>query len=232
MAATPAWLAAVEGLLNRGVDASMQATLLARRLGGTALLLNIEGMASIRISVVRGRLSLAGAGSSLDSEAVESADATISGSPLALLQLAGATGLAGTAGRAGATGGRADRPRARSVPARGAGAVVSGDAEIANSYRELLALARPDFEEELSRLIGDVAARALSQFALKTVEWARGARRTAGENIAEYLQEESRDLVNKPELEEFLHGVDTLRETADRVDARIARLERRLKGSA
>jgi len=224
MAATPAWLAAVEALLNRGVHASLQATLLARRLGGTALLLDIEGMASIRISVVRGRLSLTDAGS---------ADATISGSPLALLQLAGATGLAGTAGRAGTMDGRADMPRvARRVPGRGAGAVVSGDAEIANSYRELLALARPDFEEELSRLIGDVAARALSQFALKTVEWARGARRTAGENIAEYLQEESRDLVNKPELEEFLHGVDTLRETADRVDARIARLEQRLKGSA
>jgi len=38
---------------------------------------------------------------------------------------------------------------------------------------------------------------------------------TVGENISEYLQEESRDLVNKPELEEFLHGVDTLRETAE-----------------
>ena len=57
-------------------------------------------------------------------------------------------------------------------------------------------------------------------------------RRTAGENIAEYLQEESRDLVNKTELEEFLQGVDMLRETADRVEARIARLEQRLKGSA
>jgi ubiquinone biosynthesis accessory factor UbiJ len=211
MAATPAWLAVVETLLNRGVHASMQATALARRLAGTVLLLNIEGMASIRISVLRGRLSLTGTGPSLESEAVEPSDATISGSPLALLRLAGANGLAGT------TGGRA---------------VVSGDAEIANSYRELLALARPDFEDELSRLIGDVPARALSQFALKTVAWARGARRTAGENIAEYLQEESRDLVNKPELEEFLHGVDTLRETADRVDARIARLEQRLKGFA
>ena len=219
MAATPAWLAAVEALLNRGVHASMQATQLARRLDGASLLLNIEGMASIRISAVRGRLSLIGAGSSLDSAAGEPADATIAGSPLALLRLAGA--------------GRADMPRTDPAhPARGAGAVVSGDAEIANSYRELLALARPDFEEELSRLTGDVPARALSQFALKTLEWARGARRTAGENVAEYLQEESRDLVNKPELEEFLHGVDTVRETADRVDARIARLEQRLKGSA
>jgi|SRR5713226_6235453 len=217
MAATPAWLAAVEALLNRGVHASMQATALARRLDGTALLLNIEGMAAIRINVVRERLSLTGAGLSLDSEAAEPADATISGSPLALLRLAGATDLAGATSL-----GRA----------RGAGAIVSGDAEIGNSYRELIALARPDFEEELSRLIGDVPARGLSQFALKTVEWARAARRTAGENIAEYLQEESRDLVNKTELDEFLQGVDTLRETADRVDARIARLEQRLKGSA
>jgi ubiquinone biosynthesis protein UbiJ len=60
----------------------------------------------------------------------------------------------------------------------------------------------------------------------------RRAPPTAGENIAEYLQEESRDLVNKTELEEFLQGVDMLRETADRVEARIARLEQRLKGSA
>ena len=209
MAAAPAWIATVEALLNRGVHASMQATALAGRLAGTAMRLDIEGMASIRISVVRGRLSLIGAGSSPDSEARDPVDAIIAGSPRALLRLSGATGLG-----------------------RGAGVVVSGDAEIANSYRELLAVARPDFEEELSRLIGDVPARRISQLALKTVEWARKAGRTAGENIAEYLQEESRDLVNKTELDEFLQGVDTLRETADRVDARIARLEQRMKGSA
>jgi ubiquinone biosynthesis protein UbiJ len=209
MAATPAWLAAVEALLNRGIHASMQATALARRLGGTSLGLTIEGMASVRLSVHGARLSLVGAGSPVDSAARESADASIAGSPLALLRLAGTTGLG-----------------------RGAGAVVSGDAEIASSYRELLALALPDLEEELSRLVGDVPARRLSQFALKTVEWARRARRTAGENVAEYLQEESRDLVGKSELEEFLQGVDKLREKADRVDARIARLEQRMKGSA
>jgi ubiquinone biosynthesis protein UbiJ len=111
-------------------------------------------------------------------------------------------------------------------------AQVRGDAEIANLYRQLFAMARPDMEEELSRIVGDLAARRLSQFARQTAAWVRRARRTAGENIAEYLQEESRDLVNKTELEEFLQGVDMLRETADRVEARIARLEQRLKGSA
>jgi len=208
MAVTPAWLAAVEALLNRGVCASAQATALARRLAGTSMLLNIEGMASIRISVVEGRLSLIAAGSPLDPQAPGSADAAIAGSALALLRLAGAT------------------------HGRGARTVVSGDAEIANSYRELLALARPDFEDELSRLIGDLPARRLSQLALQSIAWARHARRTAAENIAEYLQEESRDLVGKFELDEFLQGVDTMRETADRVDARITHLEQRLKGSA
>jgi ubiquinone biosynthesis protein UbiJ len=50
-------------------------------------------------------------------------------------------------------------------------------------------------------------------------------------NIAEYLQEEGRDLVNGTELEEFLRGVDELRDAADRIGARLGRLESRLKGA-
>jgi len=59
----------------------------------------------------------------------------------------------------------------------------------------------------------------------------RHLRRTAGENIAEYLQEEGRDLVNKTELDEFMRGVDGVRETADRVEARLQRLEARRSGA-
>jgi len=58
---------------------------------------------------------------------------------------------------------------------------------------------------------------------------ARRARRTAGENIAEYLQEEGRDLVTKTEVEEFLRGVDTVRDGAERVEARLKGLEQRVK---
>ena len=46
--------------------------------------------------------------------------------------------------------------------------------------------------------------------------------RTAGENLAEYLQEESRDVVGRYEVEEFVQGVDRLRDTAERVEARLA----------
>jgi ubiquinone biosynthesis protein UbiJ len=111
-------------------------------------------------------------------------------------------------------------------------AQIRGDAEIANRYRELFVLARPDPEEELSRWIGDLPARRVSLIAERAIAFVRRARRTAGENIAEYLQEEGRDLVNRTELDEFLRGVDELRETADRIEARLGRLERRLQGAA
>jgi ubiquinone biosynthesis protein UbiJ len=200
MPATPAWLASAEALLNRGIDASTRAATLARRLEGTSLHVDIEGITRLRVATVGGRLAL------VTADEVE-ADATISGTPPALLQL-----FRGGTNRVGG------RPAA----------LIRGNAEIANMYRELFVLARPDPEEELSRWLGDFAARRLSQFARRAIEAARHARRTAGENIAEYLQEEGRDLVNKTELEEFLRHVDALRETADRIEARLALVERRL----
>jgi ubiquinone biosynthesis protein UbiJ len=202
MPATAAWLASAEALLNRCIDASAQAAALARRLQGTSLQVDIEGITRIRAAAFGGRLALLAADDS-------AADAVISGSLPALLQLL----------------------KGERVPGKTA-AQIRGDAEIANLYRDLFMLARPDPEEELSRWIGDFPARRLSQFAEAALAFGRRVRRTAGENIAEYLQEEGRDLVNKTEIEEFLRGVDELRETADRIEARIRSLEARLKGAA
>jgi len=216
MPATAAWLASAEALLNRGIDASARAAALARRLEGTALQVDIEGFTSIRASAVGGRLALmTGEDAGAAHVAAPPADATISGSPSALLQL-----LKGVTNRQG-------RPAPPGRPAQ-----IRGDAEIANLYRELFGLARPDPEEELSRWIGDFPARRLSLFAERLLEALRRARRTAGDNIAEYLQEEGRDLVNRTELDEFLRGVDEVRETTDRIEARLGHLERRLQGAA
>jgi ubiquinone biosynthesis accessory factor UbiJ len=206
MPATPVWLAAIESVLNRSIDQSSRAAAAAGRLNHTALRIDIDGLWRIRASVSVNRLALT-AGDELD------ADTVISGSPFALFELLSG----GTAG--GAKGNQ--RTAAR----------MTGDAEIAARYRELFALARPDLEEELSRLIGDLPARRVSLLAQAARSWARRFGRTARENLAEYLEEESRDLVNKPELEEFLAGVDHVREMADRVEARLARVEQRLKGA-
>ena len=47
MPATAAWLASAEALLNRCIDSSAQALGLARRLQGTSLQIDIEGIARI-----------------------------------------------------------------------------------------------------------------------------------------------------------------------------------------
>ena len=204
MAATPAWFAPVENVLNRNISAQAQATALLRRLEGKSLQLDLTGLMriSVRAHAEHGRLALLAGNDS-------PADATLCGSvPALLAMMRGAS------------------------PAAGANAVkVSGDAEVAGLYRELLALARPDLEEETSRFLGDVPAHRLGNLARQTMGWFRGATRSIGENIAEYLTEESRDLVNRTELEEFLRGVDDLREGTDRLEARIRRLDGRTAGN-
>jgi ubiquinone biosynthesis protein UbiJ len=214
MPATPAWLAAIESLLNRGIDQSLRARAVAGRLAGTSMELRIEGHTPIRIAAFSGGLALAtgpGGGGSPGAAAGTDPDAVIAGPPFALLELFA-------------------RREDSSAPRGSERVHIRGDAEIAARYRELLELARPDWEEELSRLIGDLPARRISLAARAALSWARGFARSARANVAEYLQEESRALVSKPEVEEFLAQVDALRETADRVEARIARLERRLDG--
>jgi ubiquinone biosynthesis protein UbiJ len=202
MPATPAWLGSAEAVLNRNIESSTPAVELARRLLGKSLQIEVDGVTRIRALAGSGRVALMIGDDS-------PADAVVAGSPVALLQMLG--------GAAQPDGRRA--------------AQVRGDAEVAARYRELLTLARPDLEEELSRLLGDVPARSLARLARGAAGWLRGARRTAGENLAEYLQEESRDLVNRAELDEFLHGVDILREATDRLEARIAHLERPFQGA-
>jgi ubiquinone biosynthesis accessory factor UbiJ len=211
MPATPAWLAAAEAAFNRNIAISTSAASLAKRLDGTSLQVEVSGMTPVRATVFGSRLGLlaeeaAAEGLGRSAGAPLPADAVISGSAPALLQMM-----------------RGSTP---------SGVQIRGDAEIANLYRELFAAARPDLEEELSRWVGDMPARHLSLLAKSVRTWARRARRTAGENIAEYLQEEGRDLVTKTEMEEFLRGVDTVRDAVDRIEARLKGLEQRVKGDS
>jgi ubiquinone biosynthesis protein UbiJ len=212
MPATPPWLAAAEAMFNRNIEASSQAAMLARRLNGTSLQIDVEGLTQVRALVLGGRLSL------LVGDDSSPADAVISGAPSALWSLL----------RTGAAARTPVRSAARSGPARRA-AQIRGDAEIANLYKEFFTASRPDLEEELSRWIGDLPARQVARFAGGLRTWLERTRRSAGENIAEYLKEESRDVPSRTEADEFLAGVDAAREATDRLEARIKRLEQRLR---
>ena len=66
----------------------------------------------------------------------------------------------------------------------------------------------------------------IAGFARDALDFGRRAGDTFARNISEYLTEESRDLPVRIEVEEFLDGVDRLREAVDRLDARVAAAER------
>lgn len=121
--------------------------------------------------------------------------------------------LASLAGRAGE-----DAVRAGSLD-------LVGDAEVAEQFRRLLQLGRPDPEEELAGLVGDAAAHSIGQFARSLGDWGRRARATFTQNLGEYLQEESRAVPSRHETDSFREAVENLRDDVERLEARLKRIE-------
>ena len=101
---------------------------------------------------------------------------------------------------------------------------LTGDAGTAQRFQKLLEYARPDLEEELSTFIGDTAAHGLGELARGFVRWARQSRSIMRDNIREYLQEESREVPSRYEVERFAKDVNRLRDDVDRLAARVDRL--------
>lgn len=197
-------LTPLESALNRNIAASASARALCRRIDGKVLALHVEGTP---VSVY---FKAQGETMALDTNHEGAPTATISGAPFSLLRLAGSTPEAAL---------------------RGGSVRIEGDAEAAQAFSELLQQARPEFEEELSRIVGDVAAHQIGNAARSALGFARRAADTLAQNVAEFLQEEGRDVPSRTEADEFIAGVDALREAVDRLDARIALLEKRIADS-
>jgi ubiquinone biosynthesis protein UbiJ len=131
-------------------------------------------------------------------------DATITGSPAALIKL----------------GVRRD-----SAPLFFSGEVeIRGDTRLGRQFKALLADMDIDWEEQLSRLVGDIAAHRISDAFNALRSWGRSAAGNFADDIGEYLQEESRDVVSDAEMAFFYQQVDELRDGAERIKARIDRL--------
>ena len=103
---------------------------------------------------------------------------------------------------------------------------MAGDAAVARQFQTLLTQLDIDWEEQLSRIIGDAAAHQLGEFWRGFRHWSRRSSETLLRNGGEYLHYELRALPPRPAVEHFLSAVDALREDADRLAARIARLRR------
>lgn len=109
---------------------------------------------------------------------------------------------------------------------------LEGDPELLQRFQGLLMQVGFDPAEILEPWFGDIAAQRLADTAAGVFGWMRGAFDSLSQQTADYLQYESRDLVDKHQVEAFIDEVDALRDRAARAAARVDRLERRRGGAA
>jgi ubiquinone biosynthesis protein UbiJ len=104
------------------------------------------------------------------------------------------------------------------------GVAIEGDAGLAQQLQRLLSGYRPDLEEELAKVLGDVPARHLGNLFRDARRHAERMLGTASENLGEYLREEARVAAPAWRVREHLDEVDRLRADVERLELRIRRL--------
>lgn len=102
---------------------------------------------------------------------------------------------------------------------------VEGDAEFAATLSFIAANLHWEFEEDLSRVVGDIPAHRIGRALRSAAKWPAQAAQSAVLNVAEFLTEEKRMLATPLDNEEFARSVDDLRDAAERLDKRLSRLE-------
>ncbi|MGI9301905.1 MAG: ubiquinone biosynthesis accessory factor UbiJ, partial [Gammaproteobacteria bacterium] len=107
------------------------------------------------------------------------------------------------------------------------GIEVEGDTEVAQTFRQTLAAVEIDWEDLLSKGLGDIAAHQIGNFVRGFKAWAARAGDSTMMNTSEYLQEESRLLPTREEVELFMSDVATLRDDVERLAARVERLAKK-----
>ena len=108
---------------------------------------------------------------------------------------------------------------------------VEGDSAVGRQFQTLLTRLDIDWEEHLSKMLGDALAHQAGALWRGFQDWRQRAATTLLRDSGEYLQQELRALPPRPAVDAFLSAVDMLREDADRLEARMARLRRQWAGN-
>lgn len=101
---------------------------------------------------------------------------------------------------------------------------VTGEQDFAELLRLLANNLRWDVEEELSRFVGDIAARRIAQGAKDFVAWQRDTAARLGDSFGRYLVDEARLLAPRSELDELAEAMAGLHERLERLEKRLASL--------
>lgn len=106
---------------------------------------------------------------------------------------------------------------------------TSGDMETGEKIRDILGSIDIDWEEQLSKLVGDIPANKVGNLARKLKQVSLDTRQTLELNLKEFLQLELNALPTQDEVSHFCAEVTELRNAVERAEARIKLIESRGK---
>lgn len=202
MKAPQALLAAIEAAFNRYLALDPAALRRVGQLEGRVIAIELTGL-DLCLFLLPGPR-----GVQVLSQYEGEPDARLTGTPLALMRM----GLSDDASR---------QLFAHEVEIR-------GDIELGQQFKHILDAIEIDWEEQLSRVSGDVAAHQIGRAARGLAGWGRQTADSLTRDLGEYLQEEARLVPSGAEVQRYLAEVDTLRADVDRLEARVQRLKGRL----
>ncbi|RTZ39789.1 hypothetical protein EKL30_17705 [Candidimonas sp. SYP-B2681] len=101
---------------------------------------------------------------------------------------------------------------------------IEGDAALAQLVSDLARDLRWDVEDDLSGLLGDVAARRLMQTGRALSGGVQAAAMRLTGNVSEFISEESGMVASRPAFDDFAARVQKLRESLDSLDVRVSQL--------
>ena len=88
----------------------------------------------------------------------------------------------------------------------------------------------PDIEVAFAKTFGDVIGVPLARALHSAFDWSRESAEAFAHDTADFLRDESRDLIAAAEMDQFLDDVDALRDRAERLAARVAFAAARMHG--
>lgn len=189
----------IVALINRRIRSSTPALDLCTELAGQSAAFRVSNTALAAYAIVDPD------GIRLVGDSNTDPDVIISGSPLALASLGGPD------------------PRAAFRDGR---LTITGDADLAESFQRLMQLARPDIEEEVSRLLGDATAHQLGRTVNDVIGWGRDTVRNLGDVFGQRIAADGA-LPSHDDVAEFTAEVREARDAAGRLEARVRKLAQR-----
>jgi ubiquinone biosynthesis protein UbiJ len=109
---------------------------------------------------------------------------------------------------------------------------VEGDTHLATELAKVFSNMHWDYEDDFSKLVGDVPAYKMGERARQAVKTVKDTGTNLADMLSEYWQEEMPMIAKKRHVEEFNREVDILRADVDRLEKKLTKLSQQFAKEA